>query len=147
LIDGLILKVEEAQSSWSIHPQTNAPNWWTNSWARNEDYAAHWTPFWEDALASATTAQQGGIPTRGNYRDWITTILGEQQSLRCDVAELIDPTMPGTKTGEANANGIVSTVDTSERHAHRHDPECSEHGASLPGHRHEMRKLPQSFSE
>ena len=39
--------------------------------ARDADYAAHWTPFWEEALGSQTTRLQGGIPTRGNYRPWI----------------------------------------------------------------------------
>ena len=38
---------------------------------RKADYAAHWAPFWEDALASQSVLAQGGIPTRGNYRQWI----------------------------------------------------------------------------
>src|SRR5204862_6719488 len=39
--------------------------------ARRAAYAAHWAPFWEDALASQTIATQGGILTHGNYRQWI----------------------------------------------------------------------------
>src|ERR1700761_4569896 len=37
--------------------------------ARNEDYAAQWTPFWEDALASQNSA--GGVATHGDYSDFI----------------------------------------------------------------------------
>src|SRR5947209_1183176 len=29
--------------------------------ARNDDYAANWTPFWQDALGSATNAGVGGV--------------------------------------------------------------------------------------
>lgn len=62
--------------------------------ARHDDYAAHWTPFWEDALASQPVLSQGGIPTRGNYREWIYDSLKENRPYDVMVAELIDPTMP-----------------------------------------------------
>ena len=62
--------------------------------ARTDDYAAHWTPFWEDALASQPVLSQGGIPTRGNYREWIYDSLKENRPYDVMVAELIDPTMP-----------------------------------------------------
>ncbi len=62
--------------------------------ARNADYAAHWTSFWEDALASQTVLSQGGIPTRGNYRDWIYQSFERNRPFDVLVAELIDPTMP-----------------------------------------------------
>src|SRR5487761_1085744 len=63
--------------------------------ARDADYAAHWTPFWEDALASQSVLSQGGIPTRGNYREWIYDSLRRNRPYDVMVAELIDPTMPG----------------------------------------------------
>lgn len=63
--------------------------------ARDDDYAAHWTPFWEDALASQTVLSQGGIPTRGDYRAWIYESLRRNRPYDVMVAELIDPTMPG----------------------------------------------------
>ena len=62
--------------------------------ARDADYAAHWTAFWEDALASQPVLSQGGIPTRGNYREWIYDCLKENRPYDLMVAELIDPTMP-----------------------------------------------------
>jgi hypothetical protein len=62
--------------------------------ARDDDYAAHWTPFWEDALASQPVLSQGGIPTRGNYREWIFDCLKQNRPYDLMVAELIDPTMP-----------------------------------------------------
>ncbi len=63
--------------------------------ARDDDYAAHWTPFWEDALASQTVLSQGGIPTRGDYRAWIYESLRHNRPYDVIVAELLDPTMPG----------------------------------------------------
>jgi hypothetical protein len=63
--------------------------------ARKADYAAHWAPFWEDALASQTVLAQGGIPTRGNYREWILESFAGNKPYDVMVAELIDPTMPG----------------------------------------------------
>ncbi|HWB12905.1 MAG TPA: DUF1549 domain-containing protein [Pirellulales bacterium] len=62
--------------------------------SREADYAAHWTPFWEDALASQPVLSQGGVPTRGNYREWIYGCLEENRAYDLMVAELIDPTMP-----------------------------------------------------
>lgn len=78
---------------------------------RERDYAAHWTPFWEDALGSATTALQGGIPTRGDYRDWIFAAFEHNKPYDVLTAELIDPSMPGHKaTVLAEANTLRSQV-------------------------------------
>jgi hypothetical protein len=65
--------------------------------ARSSDYAAHWTPFWEDALASQNVLAQGGILTRGNYRDWIVQSFQNNRPYDVMVAELLDPTMPGRR--------------------------------------------------
>lgn len=65
--------------------------------ARRAEYAAHWTPFWEDALASQPVLGQGGIPTRGNYRDWLLASFEHNRPFDVMVAELIDPTMPGRR--------------------------------------------------
>ena len=63
--------------------------------ARRNDYATHWLPFWEDALASQTVLDQGGVPTRGNYRPWILASFAANKPYDVLVAELIDPSMPG----------------------------------------------------
>jgi hypothetical protein len=63
--------------------------------SRDADYADHWTPFWEDALASQPVLSQGGIPTRGDYRAWIHDSLARNRPYDVMVAELLDPTMPG----------------------------------------------------
>jgi mono/diheme cytochrome c family protein len=74
--------------------------------ARDDDYAAHWTPFWEEALGSQTTRLQGGIPTRGNYRPWIYDHFRRNTPYDVFVASLVDPLMPAhKKTVEADANG------------------------------------------
>ncbi|HEY2893218.1 MAG TPA: DUF1549 domain-containing protein [Pirellulales bacterium] len=68
--------------------------------ARNDDYAAHWTTFWEDALASQNVPTQGGILTRGNYSDWLLESFAHNRPFDVMVAELIDPAMPGRKRAE-----------------------------------------------
>ncbi len=79
--------------------------------ARSPDYADHWTPFWEDAIASSYANQQGGIPTRGDHRQWINDSFRENKAYDLFVAQLIDSTIPGAPQPiMANANGKVSRV-------------------------------------
>ena len=79
---------------------------------RQDDYAAHWTPFWEDALASQTVLAQGGIPTRGNYRDWILQSFERNRPFDVMVAELLDPAMPGRKTAiRQDIFGVPYTIE------------------------------------
>lgn len=77
--------------------------------ARHDDYAAHWTPFWEDALGSVNVRSQGGIPTRGNYRDWLYRAFRDNRPFDLIAVDLIDPTMPNHQPAvDVNANGKVS---------------------------------------
>jgi Protein of unknown function (DUF1549)/Protein of unknown function (DUF1553)/Planctomycete cytochrome C len=77
--------------------------------ARHEDYAANWTPFWEDALGSQTTKLLGGIPTRGNYHDWIYAQFVANMPFDIFAASLIDPAMPRHKPSvDVDANGKKS---------------------------------------
>jgi hypothetical protein len=76
--------------------------------ARNTDYAAHWTTFWEDALASQNVASQGGIVTRGDYRDWLLAAFEKNRPYDVMVAELVDPTMPGRRASETTESGGVN---------------------------------------
>jgi hypothetical protein len=69
--------------------------------ARKSDYAAHWTTFWEDALASQNVLSQGGILTRGNYRQWLVDSFEQNRPFDVMVAELLDPTMPGRHKSES----------------------------------------------
>ncbi|MEX2112866.1 MAG: DUF1553 domain-containing protein [Pirellulales bacterium] len=68
---------------------------------RSGDYAAHWTVFWEDALASQNVLSQGGILTRGNDREWLLASFEQNRPFDVMVAELIDPTMPRRKNAES----------------------------------------------
>jgi len=63
--------------------------------ARSDDYAAHWRPFWEDALASVAFNSLGGIPTNGDFREWISRNFRANRPYDMMVAELLDPAMPG----------------------------------------------------
>lgn len=75
--------------------------------ARHQDYADHWTPFWEDALGSTNVNNQGGVPGRGSYRTWINGSFRTNKPFDVFAAELIDTTMPGAqKPMVAEANGL-----------------------------------------
>jgi mono/diheme cytochrome c family protein len=87
--------------------------------ARNKDYAAHWTPFWEEAVGSANANITGGIGSRGNHRDWIFQSFVQDKPFDLMVAELIDPTLPGYRKpeiGEANGKRVVSAYIRNETH-------------------------------
>ena len=87
--------------------------------ARNEDYAAHWTPFWEDAIGSSIVGITGGIGSRGNHRDWIFRSFVRNKPFDLMVAELIDPTLPGYRKpeiGYANGKRVVSAYIRNETH-------------------------------
>jgi hypothetical protein len=68
--------------------------------ARNDDYAAHWTVFWEDALASQNVLDQGGVLTRGDYREWLLSSFRRNRPYDVMVAELIDASMPGRQSAQ-----------------------------------------------
>ena len=59
--------------------------------ARKAEYAAHWTPFWEEAIGSANVDKVGGIASRGNHREWIFKSFVDNKPIDLMVAELIDP--------------------------------------------------------
>ena len=87
--------------------------------ARDEDYAAHWTPFWEEAIGSSDAAITGGIGSRGNHREWIYQSFVHNKPFDLMVAELIDPTLPGYRKpeiGEANGKRVVSAYIRNETH-------------------------------
>lgn len=79
--------------------------------ARSGDYADHWTPFWEDAIASSYAALQGGIPTRGNYRQWINDAFKENRPYDLFAAQIIDFGTPGANPPVmTQANGKPARV-------------------------------------
>ncbi len=87
--------------------------------ARNEDYAAHWTPFWEEAIGSSNVGITGGIGSRGNHREWIYQSFVHNKPFDLMVAELIDPTLPGYRKpeiGEPNGKRVVSAYIRNETH-------------------------------
>ncbi len=87
--------------------------------SRNDDYAAHWTPFWEEALGSSTAPITGGIPNHGNHRDWLFRSFSANKPFDVIAAELIDPTMPGHpkfKDGEANGKTLQVGYILSNNH-------------------------------
>jgi len=79
--------------------------------ARNDDYAANWIPFWEDALAS-NGAHQGGAGSRPNLRPWLMENLRGNRPYDEMVAELIDPTSTGPTA--PLARGWIQNADHTE---------------------------------
>lgn len=76
--------------------------------ARDDDYAANWTPFWEDALASNGN-HQGGAGSRPNLRPWLMANLRQNRPYDEMVAELIDPTFASPTA--AMARGWIRSDD------------------------------------
>lgn len=56
--------------------------------SRNAEYAAHWTPFWEDALLSGLST--GGLRGRVSYRDWVFKSFSENKPYDLFVLELFN---------------------------------------------------------
>ncbi|WP_160164474.1 PSD1 and planctomycete cytochrome C domain-containing protein [Pedosphaera parvula] len=116
---GVIPTVEEAQRFLNDKSKDKRVKLVDELLARKEDYAAHWVPFWEDALGSANVDKQGGIPTHGNYRNWIYQSFVENKPYDVMVAELIDPLMPGYQKpfiSEANGKRTVAAYIQNETH-------------------------------
>lgn len=65
--------------------------------SRSEDYACHWTTYWEDIIASADASIRGGILTRGNHKQWIQNSLLKNKPYDLMVAELIDTSLPNAR--------------------------------------------------
>jgi len=73
---------------------------------RVEEYADHWTPFWEEAIASNPSPIVGGIPSRGNHQSWLHAHFVNNTPYDVMVAELLDPRMPGHQASQLhNING------------------------------------------
>jgi hypothetical protein len=90
---GRIPSIEEAQAFLDAPSPDKRNRLVDDLLSRNSDYAANWTPFWEDALCSNGN-HQGGVGTHGNYREWAFNNFEENKPYDVMVAELIDPTMP-----------------------------------------------------
>ncbi len=114
---------------------------------RKADYAAHWTPFWEDALASQTVLAQGGIPTHGNYRQWLLDSFADNKPYDVMVAELFDPSMPGRKKADVEevVRHQISHRIRPQRRSHGHAANGRQRGPGVSVDFDEVRQLPRSL--
>jgi len=79
--------------------------------ARADDYAAHWTPFFEEAIASSPFESQGSVRLHGNYQPWILDSFRTNRPYDVMAAQLVDPTEPGYVSRKPiNVNGKVAQV-------------------------------------
>ena len=84
--------------------------------ARNQDYAAHWVPFWEEALCSNGN-HQGGVGTHGDYRKWIFESFVKNKPYDTMVLELIDPSMPNHPPRYVLSDSHMRTVQSASNAA------------------------------
>src|SRR6266481_265365 len=118
-IIGAIPTVEEAQKFLADKSPDKRTRLVDELLGRNQDYAAHWTPFWEEAIGSANVDKVGGIASRGNHRDWIYKSFVDNKPFDLMAAELIDPTLPGYRKpiiSEANGKRVVAAYIRNETH-------------------------------
>lgn len=88
--------------------------------SRDSDYADHWVTFWEDALASSSSNALGGIPTRGDYQQWLREQLGRNRPYDLMVAELLDPSLPGHRGRRLeNVLGSRESIDFVRNSTHQ----------------------------
>jgi uncharacterized membrane protein/YHS domain-containing protein len=74
--------------------------------SREAEYAAHWTPFFEEAIASGPAQASMGL--RGNYQAWIIDSFKKNTPWDVMFAQLVDPTEPGyVKKETQNINGNI----------------------------------------
>lgn len=79
--------------------------------ARDEDYAIHWSQFWEDALCS-NGKHQGGVGTRANFQPFIIESFKENKPYDVFVAQLIDPNLIGYYGGYVKSKDHLESTQT-----------------------------------
>ena len=90
--------------------------------ARKADYAAHWTVFGKTRWPARSVLAQGGIPTRGNYRQWLLDSFAREQALRRDGgrADRSDDARPPGGRESGFVRHEVSDRVRAQRGPHRH---------------------------
>src|SRR6266568_4308645 len=96
---GLIPTIEQTQRFLADRAADKREKMVDELLGRNADYAANWTPFWEDALGSGVVT--GGLRARGNYQEWIRKSFEENKPYDLMVLELINPRMSAFAKEEA----------------------------------------------
>jgi mono/diheme cytochrome c family protein len=108
-LTGVIPSAEASRAFAADKAPDKRAKWVEKLLSGREAYAAHWTPFWEEALASSPAV--GGVATHGNYTEFIYDSFLKNKPYDLMVAELLDPTLPGhQKSSTANANGKISVI-------------------------------------
>jgi hypothetical protein len=107
---GLIPTVEQTQKFLADESPDKREKLVDELLSRNADYAAHWTPFWEDALGSGVVT--GGLRARGNYQEWIRKSFEQNKPYDLMVLELINPRMSVfAKDAKAGAPAVKPPKD------------------------------------
>jgi hypothetical protein len=78
---------------------------------RNEEYAIHWSQFWEDALCS-NGKHQGGVGTRSNFQKYIIESFKENKPYDVFVAQLLDPNVPKYNGGYVKSDTHLASIQT-----------------------------------
>ncbi len=111
-IIGLIPSAVEARRFLDDHASDKRAKLIDELLARNADYAAHWTPFWEDALGSNDSV--GGIKGRGNTGKWVRYCFEVNKPFDLMVAELLDPALHNAAKPAKVAKVVKDPKDTKD---------------------------------
>lgn len=79
--------------------------------ARDEDYAANWSQFWEDALCS-NGKHQGGVGTRADFQPFIVKSFEENKPYDVFVTQLLDPNVIGYYGGYVKSGDHLESLQT-----------------------------------
>jgi hypothetical protein len=79
--------------------------------AMHEDYAIHWTQFWEDALCS-NGKHQGGVGTRSDFQEYIIESFKQNKPYDVFVYQLLDPQSIGYRGGYVRSQTHLDSVQT-----------------------------------
>jgi len=92
---GVVPTIDEATKFLADTTPDKRPRLVEQLLSRDEDYADHWTAFWQEAIGSAISEEIGGIPTRGNYHNFLHNSFMTNKPFDLMVAELITPRLLG----------------------------------------------------
>lgn len=89
-VTGMIPSATEVAAFLEDERPDKRARWIDELLERDRAYATHWVQWWEDALCS-NGKHQGGVGTRGNFRDFILESFMENKPYDVFTAQLIDP--------------------------------------------------------
>ncbi|MBI1390415.1 MAG: DUF1553 domain-containing protein [bacterium] len=108
---GYIPKPSEVEAFVSDPDPAKRSKWIDSLLARDDDYAANWTQFWEDALCSNGN-HQGGVGTRANFQPFIIESFKTNKPYDVFVQQILDPKAFGYSGGYVKSETHLDSLQT-----------------------------------